>query len=147
MIPPEVLNSKSLFTLLYKIDLDLTEQTRVRGCPSVGVLCIARITGESLGVGPLILKRFLKFALACAAAGQVVVGVCCHRLYVFGVAGFTGPLCCFWSVPFAREPVRSSLWSGSSRFAGYGAQRSIDGNDTSEIFLSKAAATVACPGT
>ena len=147
MIPPEILNRKSLFSLLYKIDQDLAEQTRVRGCPSAGGHCIAPITGESLGVGPLILRRLLKFALACAAAVRVAGAVCCRHRCVFGVAGFTGRLCYCWSVPFDREPARSSPWSGSRRFAGYGVQQSTDGNATSVIFLPRAAATGACPGT
>jgi len=92
MIPPEVLQHKTLFSLLYKIDLDLAERTRVRRCPFAGVRCIAPITCESLGVGPLILMRLLRLALACAAAGQVAgAGYCRHRC-VFGSAGFTGRL-------------------------------------------------------
>jgi len=146
MIPPEVLNSKSLFTLLYKIDLDLAEQARARHCPFAGDHYIALTICESLGVGPLILKRFLKFALACAAAVRVAVAVCCRRRCGFGVAGSTGPLCCFWSVPFDRGTARSSPWSGSRRFAGYGVQRSSVGNATFGTFLPRASATGAYPG-
>lgn len=36
MIPPEVLNRKSLFSLLYRIDLDLAEQARARRCTFCG---------------------------------------------------------------------------------------------------------------
>ena len=146
MIPPEVLNSKSLFTLLYKIDLDLAEQARARHCPFAGVLCIAPTICESLGVGPLILKRLLRFALACAAADRVAAAVCCRRRCVFGVAGSTGPLCCFWSVPFDRGTARSSPWSVLSRFAGYGVQRSTVGNATFGTFLPRASTTGVYPG-
>lgn len=36
MIPLKILTDKSLFTLLYKIDQKLAEQTRSRGCPYCG---------------------------------------------------------------------------------------------------------------
>ena len=96
MIPLEVLNRKSLFSLLYKIDLDLAERTRARRCPYAGVRCIAPITPESLGVGPLILTRLLRFASACAVAGGVADTGCYRHRYVSGGAGFTGRLCCCW---------------------------------------------------
>ena len=92
MIPLEVLNRKSLFSLLYKIDLDLAEQARAGNCPIAGVLCIALTTLESLAVGPLILTRLSKFALACAAVGRVVVVVCCRLRCVFGVGVSIGRL-------------------------------------------------------
>ena len=90
MIPPEILNSKSLFSLLYKIDQDLAERTRVKGCPFAGVRCIAPITRENLEVGPEILKRFLRFALAFAAAVRAVGAVFCRHRFVFGIGEFTG---------------------------------------------------------
>jgi hypothetical protein len=68
MILPQVLQRKSLFDLLYKIDLDLAEQARARKCPFAGACCIAPTTCESLGVGPLTFARLLKFVLACVAA-------------------------------------------------------------------------------
>lgn len=36
MIPLEVLKYKPLFALLYKIDLDVAEQTRAQHCPIAG---------------------------------------------------------------------------------------------------------------
>ena len=36
MIPPEVLNSKSLFSLLYKLDQDFAEGTKAKRCPFCG---------------------------------------------------------------------------------------------------------------
>lgn len=147
MIPPEVLNRKSLFSLLYKIDQDLAELTRVRRCPFAGVRCIAPITDESLGVGPRIFKRLLRFASACVAAVPVAAAACCRLRFDFGIAGFTGPLCCYWSVPFARDKPRSSPWSASRRFAGYGVQPSSAGNATLEIFLPRASVIGACLGT
>ena len=71
MIPLDVLTRKSLFPLLYKIDLDLAEQTRAKGCPFVGGRCTARTISANLGVAPLILMRLLRFVLACAVAGRV----------------------------------------------------------------------------
>ena len=144
MIPPEVLNRKSLFSLLYRIDQDLAEQTRTRHCPFVGVLCIAPTTRESLGVGPLIFKRLLRFALVCAAAVQVAGDGCYRHRCVFGIARFTGRLCCCWSVPFARVKIRTSPWSASRGFAGYGVQPSSVGNATFETFFPRALATGAC---
>lgn len=62
MIDHTILRKKSLFSLLHKIDVDLAEQTRNKGCPSVGGRCITRLTGANLGVVPRI---FLKTIL-CA---------------------------------------------------------------------------------
>jgi len=147
MIPPEVLNRKSLFSLLYKIDQDLSDQTRAKGCPFAGGRCIARTTCESLEVGPLILKRLLRFASACAAAVRVADGVCCRHRCVFGVAGFTGRLCCCWSVPSAKDLVRPSLWSVSKHFAEYGVQPSSVGNATFETFSIRVSNIGDCRGT
>jgi len=94
MIPLKVLTRKSLFSLLYKIDLDLAEQTRTRGCPFVGGRCTVRITSENLGVAPLILMRLLRLASACAVAGRVAGVGCCHHRCVSGAAGFTGHRSC-----------------------------------------------------
>jgi hypothetical protein len=90
MILPEVIQRKSLFSLLYKIDQDLCEQSRVHGCPIAGVRCIAPTTSESLEVGPLICARLMKCASACVAVDlDADVGHCRHR-FDFGHAGFTG---------------------------------------------------------
>ena len=104
MIPPEVLYGKSLFSLLYKIDQNFAERTKAKRCPFAGVRCITPIISESLGVGPLNLKKLLRFDLACAAAVRVAVAVYCHHRFVFGVVGwYTGRRCCCWSVPFVRD--------------------------------------------
>ena len=146
MIPLEVLNRKSLFSLLYKIDLDLAEQARAGHCPIAGVLCIALTTLESHAVGPRILKRLSKFALACAAAGRVAVVACCRPRCVFGAAVSIGHLCCCWSPLCARAKSRALPCKGSRHFAGCGDQPSTDGKATLEIFLPKASVTGACPG-
>ena len=146
MIPLEVLNRKSLFSLLYKIDLDLAEQARAGHCPIAGVLCIARTTLENLAVAPLILKRLSKFALACAAAGRVAVVACCRPRCVFGAAVSIGRLCCCWSPPFAKAKSRPLPYNGSRRFAGCGDQPSTGGKAILEIFLPKAVVTGVCPG-
>lgn len=57
MIAPELLQRKSLFSLLYLIDLDLAEQSRAKGCPFAGVRCIAPVIGASLGAAPRICPR------------------------------------------------------------------------------------------
>lgn len=57
MIDHTTLRRKSLFALLHKIDVDLAEQTRNKGCPSAGGRCIVRLTGVNLGVAP---RTFLK---------------------------------------------------------------------------------------
>jgi hypothetical protein len=49
MIAPELLQRKSLFSLLHQIDLDLAEQTRAKGCPFAGGRCIVPVIGASLG--------------------------------------------------------------------------------------------------
>jgi hypothetical protein len=143
MIPPEVLNSKSLFTLLYKIDQDLSDQTRARGCPSAGVLCIAPITCENLEVGPLILKRPLRFASACAAAGRVAGAVCCRHRCVFGAAGSTGRRCCCWLVLCAKG-TQSLPLSDSRPCAACGDPPSTVGRSISVISLPRASATGVC---
>lgn len=147
MIPPEVLNSKSLISLLYKIDQDLSERTRAKHCPFAGVHCIAPITSESLGVGPRIFKRCLRFDSVCAAVVRVAVVVCCRLRFVFGIAGFTGRLCCCCSAPFARDKNLRSQWSVLKRFAAYGVQPSSAGNTTFENFFLRVSATGACPDT
>lgn len=83
MIPPQVLTRKSLFSLLYKIDLELVEKTRAKGCPSVGDRFIAPITCESLAVVPLIFMRLLKFVSVCAAVVKDAAGVFRPHRYVF----------------------------------------------------------------
>jgi hypothetical protein len=75
MILPELLQRKSLFSFLYKIDLDLAEQTQAKGCPFVGGRCIAHIISESLEVVLLILMRHLRFVLAYAVAVRAAVDV------------------------------------------------------------------------
>jgi len=147
MIPPDVLNRKSLFSLLYKIDQDLAERTRSKGCPFAGGRCIAPIIGESLGAVLLNLKRFLIFVLACAADVLGAGAGCFRHRYDSGVAGFTGHRCCFWPVPFVRCSTRPSPWSGSRHVTVYGVQPSTVGNATFATFLPKASAIDDWPGT
>ena len=141
MIPLEILNRKSLFSLLFRIDQDLAKRTRSRRCPFAGVRCIVPTTCESLGVGPLILKKLLKFALACAAAVPVVGAVYCRHRSVFGDVGFTGRRCYCWSVPFVKGEIPLLPWNISRRFAGYGVQPSSAGNATFETFLPRVSNT------
>jgi len=62
MIPPEILQRKSLFALLHQIDLDLAETTRAKQCPFAGGLCITPPTSVSLGEAPLIFPRLTRYA-------------------------------------------------------------------------------------
>jgi hypothetical protein len=57
MISPEILQRKSLFVLLHRIDVDLAENVRSNRCPTVGVLCITPHIYVSLGEVLLILMR------------------------------------------------------------------------------------------
>jgi len=145
MIPLKVLKSQSLFSLLYMIDHDLCEHARAKNCPFVGALFITPITSESLGVGPRIYKRHLKFDSACAAAVPGAVVACCHLRFGFGIAGFTGRRCCCWSAPFARDKNPRLPWSVLKQFVDYGVQPSNAGNTTFENFLFRAFGTGDCP--
>ncbi|MDF1581555.1 MAG: hypothetical protein P1P74_12395 [Desulfuromonadales bacterium] len=57
MIDHTILQRKSLFALLHKIDVDLADRTRIKGCPSAGDRCIERLTGANLGVVPRIFQK------------------------------------------------------------------------------------------
>ena len=90
MILPQVLQRKALFTQLYKIDLELSEKTKAKGCPFAGECCTAPIIIENLEALPVILMRFLRFVLACAAVVPVAVGVYCLRHCGFGDEEYIG---------------------------------------------------------
>ena len=140
MIPPEVLNHKSLFSLLYKMDQDLAEQARAQGCPSAGVHCTTPTTSESLEVGPRIWKRHLRFASVCAAGDRVAGTGSCHHQFGSGTAGSTGlPWYCWLAL--CAKGTRFTPWNDSRRFAGYGDPPSTVGRNTSGISLPKASAT------
>jgi len=145
MIPPEVLYRKTLFSLLYKIDQDLAERTRAIHCPFAGGRCTAPITGESLEVAPLILTRHSKFVSACAAVVKAAGAGCCHHLFGFGAAEYTGRRWFCWSRPFARGRIRPSRLNASKDCTGYGARRSNGGNAISEIFFPRPTAFDAWP--
>ena len=61
MLSPDILQRKSLFTLLHQIDIDLAEGVRLNRCPTVGGLCIMADTCVSLGEVPRILTRLSRF--------------------------------------------------------------------------------------
>jgi len=61
MIDHSLLQKKSLFALLHKIDVDLAEHTRSRGCPTAGGRCIERLTDANLGVAPRIFLMIIAF--------------------------------------------------------------------------------------
>ena len=134
MIPLKILNRKSLFSLLHKIDLDLAEQTRVRRCPFAGDRCIMRTIGESLAAVLLIWMRHLRFVIACAAAVKGAGAVFCRLRCDSGSVGYTGRLFCLSSPPFDKDAIRSIPWNSSRAFAGYGVRPSTVGSTTFEPF-------------
>ncbi|WP_224747097.1 hypothetical protein [Pelovirga terrestris] len=62
MIDHTILRRTSLFALLHKIDVDLAEQTRIKGCPSAGDRYIKRLTGANLVVVPRIFLKTILYA-------------------------------------------------------------------------------------
>ncbi len=120
MIPLEVLKCQSLFSLLYKIDKDLAEQSRSLGCPGVGDHCIMPITGVSLEGVLLNCKRLLKTVSVCAADVMAVANVFYRNLSDFGIARCIGHLSYFWLQPFVRKIVRRPPWKSSRGFATSG---------------------------
>jgi len=60
MLTPEILQSKSLFILLHRIDVDLAEGVRQQKCPFAGALCIMHPIRASLAEVPGILMRFVR---------------------------------------------------------------------------------------
>ena len=147
MIPPDILNHQSLFSLLYQIDQDLADRTIAQGCPFAGVGFIAPIISESLGAGLLILLRLSRFvSVYVAAAPDVVVGYCRHRCG-FGAVGFIGRRFFCWSPRFARAKIPPSLWSGLKGYAVYGDPRSSAGSVIFKSFSSTASAIGVCPDT
>lgn len=147
MIPLEILNSKSLFSLLHKIDLQLAEQTRVRRCPFAGGRCITPTMRGSLEAALLILMRHLRFVIAYAAAVKVAGVACCRHRFDFGNAVFTGRLFCLSSPPFAKDAIRSIPWNSSRVFVGYGGQPSTVGSTIFENFSLRVLLIGACPDT
>ena len=110
MIPLEILNRKSLFSLLHKIDLDLAEQARVRRCPFAGGRCIMRTMPANLEAALLILMRHLRFVIACAAAVKGADAVFSQHRSDSGSAGYTGRLFYSSSLPFDKE-AKIKSWS------------------------------------
>ena len=147
MIPPDILNSKSLFSLLHKIDLELAEQARVRHCPIAGGRCIMPTIRESLEAALLILMRYLKFVIACAAAVKVAGAVSSRHRFDFGDAGCIGHLLCLLSPPFAKDVTRTIPWNSLRAFVGYGVQPSTVGNIIFESFSPRASPIGVWPAT
>ena len=147
MIPLEILNSKSLFSLLHKIDLELAEQTRVRRCPFAGGRCIMPTIRGSLGAALLILMRHLRFVIACAAAVKVAGAVSSRHRFDFGSAEFTGRLFYLSSPPFAKDAIRTIPWNSSRAFVGYGVRPSTVGSTTFENFFPRASLIGVWPDT
>jgi hypothetical protein len=57
MVQPEVLQRKSLFSLLHTLDVELAEHTRDQRCPTVGGRCIVAAMNASLVAVPAIFRR------------------------------------------------------------------------------------------
>ena len=147
MIPLEILNRNSLFSLLHKIDLELAEQTRVGRCPFAGGRCIMPTMRGSLEAALLILMRHLRFVIACAAAVKVAGVVSSRHRFDFGSAGYIGRLFYSSSLPFAKDAIRSIPWNSSRAFVGYGGQPSTVGSTTFENFFPTASLIGAWPDT
>lgn len=128
MIPPEILNRNSLFSLLHKIDFEMAEQVRSQRCPTAEGRCTTPIIRESLGAVLLIWMRYLKFAIACAAAVTVAAAVSFPHQYGFGSAGYTGRRCCLSLPPSDKAEIRTVPWNNSKAFSGRGVPPSIAGN-------------------
>jgi len=141
MIPLDVLKFNSLFSLLYKIDLQFAEQTKAKHCPFAGGHCIMPTTRESLEVALLICQRFLRCDSVCAALFHHVVAESCHLRSDFGNERYIGRPFCSLLPPFAREETRMPLLSNSIDFAAYGAPLSSAGKNISGIFFPKASTT------
>ncbi len=90
MIPPEILNRKSLFSILHNIDFEMTEQVRIQGCPIVGGRCIPPTIRESQKAVLLIFLRHLRFAIVCAAAVKAAGAACAPIGSVLGTPGILG---------------------------------------------------------
>ena len=138
MIPPKILNRKSLFSLLHKIDLDLAEQTRVRRCPFAGGRCIMQTIRESLGAVLLIWMRHLRFVIACAAAVKRAGAVFSRLRSDSGSVEYTGRLFYSSSLPFDKDAIRTIPWNSSRAFAGYGVPPSTVGSTTFEPYFPRA---------
>jgi hypothetical protein len=71
MLLPDVLQRKSLFSLLYKIDLDLAQQAKTQGCPTVGgPLHDAHYLRKPRGGPPDLCEALeVRFSLCCGRAG------------------------------------------------------------------------------
>lgn len=147
MIPPEILHRKLLFSLLFKIDQDLAEQTKSRRCPFAGGRCIMPTTHESLEAVPLVFQRLLRFGLAYVAAVKVAGVVSSLHRFGFGSAGFTGRPFCLLSRLFAKDEIRTLPLNESVPFSGYGVPPSTVGNNISESFFPRVSNTGVWPDT
>ena len=145
MIPPDILNRKSLYSLLYKIDFEIAEQTRVRRCPIAGGRCTMPTILESLGAALLIFMRHMRFALACVVVEKVAGAVFCHPRFGFGSAGCTGRRCCSLPPPFAKEEARTIPWRSSNLFSVYGVPPSTAGYIIFGSFSPRASVTGILP--
>ena len=147
MIPPEILNRNSLFSLLHKIDFEIAEQTRIRCCPIVGGRCITPIIRESLGAVLLIWMRHLRFAIACAAVVKAADAECSRHRFGSGDAGYTWHRCFLSPPPFDKDEIRTAPWSNSKAFSVYGVPPSTVGNVIFKNYFPRALPTGVWPGT
>jgi hypothetical protein len=128
MIPPEILNRNSLFSLLHKIDFEMAEQVRTQRCPTAEGRCTTPIICESLGAVLLIWMRYLEFVIACAAVVKAAGAVSFRHPSGFGSAGYIGPRCCLSSLPSDRAAIRTAPWNNSKAFSGRGVPPSTAGS-------------------
>ena len=135
MIPPEILHRKSLFSLLHKIDFEMAEQARARGCPTVGDRCTMPTTRENQKAVLLIWMRYLRFAIACAVVVKDAGAVFSHHRFGFGSAGYTGHQCFLSPLLFDKEKIRTAPLCNSKAFSVYGVPPStVGGHYFRELF-------------
>ena len=148
MIPPEILNRKSLFSLLHKIDFEIAEQARARGCPIVGgPLHYANYPRKPRGGPPDLDEAFeIRYSLCCGREGcrRRVLPPSVRFLAAPGILGrrsFLSP------PPFGKDEIRTSPWNSSKAFSVYGVPPSTDGNIIFESSFPRALLTDVWPDT
>ena len=138
MIPPEILQRKSLFALLHQIDFDLAESVHAKPCPFAGGPCITRATSVSLAAAPLICLRLTRCASVFAAGSPAAGAGCCRHRCSSGAGGFTGRRCFGSSPRCARVAPAATPYVVCKRSSGSRGQPLPDGAVTSESSLPTA---------
>ena len=87
---PEILRRQKLFSLLHDIDVQLAEEVRSLGCPTVRDHCTLPPTSANRVVVPLAYPKHSPFAIVFAAVARVAdAGPCLRRCFSLA-GGFIG---------------------------------------------------------